>query len=435
MSLRGIRQDLSRVLKHATPMMLAQVIPLGASFVLLAVALAVGRTDFAAIIGTTATISGLGTLINVGVGIGTLRDLGQARTDPVRIADALAGNLRLASAVSFLVVAISAAAGVALSSASPPGSTLVVALWVALVVQLPANVLSSHTSVLSAAFQHLGREKDNLTITLTRSLVGLALGVGIVLLVPDPLLAIALQSALASLMVLAMLVERRRRLVRAGVRVRLLRAPDFSPRRIGDRVLNSLDGAVFLLLFMFAQTIAASISVGVAAQVAAGVALCRTIIIPLKMIGQTAGRMSLQDRDRGSNHLIASFAAVGIFVVPAAAALLLLAAVGVSPVGDATLSVLIAVQLLLEPFSGSLFAYLKVVFGATAGLLGLILTYLVLAPAVLLACRFLAPDAAALWTGLVLVRFLFSVSNAAALRARSRLDRRNRVGTSRAPLA
>lgn len=417
-------QDLSRVLKHATPMMLAQVIPLGTSFILLAVALATGRTDFAAIIGTTATISGLGTLINVGVGIGTLRDLGQARTDPVRIADAIAGNLRLASAVSVIVVAISAAAGVALTYASPSGSVLAVALWVALVVQLPANILSSHTSVLAAAFQHLGREKDNLTITLTRSLIGLALGLAVVLLIPSPILAIALQSALASLMVIAMLWERRRRLLRAGVHVRILRTPDFALRRIGDRILNSLDGAVFMVLFMVAQLVAASISVEVAAQVAAGVALCRTIIIPLKMIGQTAGRMTLQDRAREPRYRVASYGVVGIFVVPLALSLILLSAFGLSPVGDPVLGLLIALQLLLEPFSGSLFAYMKVTFGATAGLLGLILTYLVLAPAALLICRVIAPSAVGLWAALLLVRLLFSVANLAALRTLLRSQQR-----------
>ena len=301
------------------------------------------------------------------------------------------------------------------------------ALWVALAVQLPANVLSSHTSVLTAAFQHLGREKDNLTITLTRSLIGLALGLGVVLFVPHPLLAIALQSALASLMVIAMLVERRRRLAGVGVRVRLRLAPDFALRRIGDRILNSLDGAVFMLLFILAQMIAASISVSVAAQVAAGVALCRTIIIPLKMVGQTAGRMSLQDPGKDARYVCASLGTVALFVVPISMILMLLSALGASPVDDVALTLLIAVQLLLEPFSGSLFAYLKVVFGATAGLLGLILTYLALAPAALLICRFVAPDAAALWTCLVLVRFVFSVSNIAALRARSRLSRRRRV--------
>ena len=418
------------MLKHATPMMLAQVIPLAASFTLLAVALATGRADFAAIIGTAATISGFGTLINVGVGIGTLRELAQARADPLRVADAIASNLRLASAVSFLVIAIGAAAGLALGAASPGDSVLVGALWVALAVQLPANVLSSHTSVLTAAFQHLGREKDNLTITLTRSLIGLALSLGVVLFVPDPLLAIALQSALASLMVIAMLVERRRRLAGVGVRVRLLLAPDFSARRIGDRILNSLDGAVFMALFMVAQMIAASISVGVAAQVAAGVALCRTIIIPLKMVGQTAGRMSLQDPGKDARYVGASLGAIALFVVPISVILLLSSALGASPVGDATLSALIAVQLLLEPFAGSLFAYLKVVFGAKAGLLGLLLTYLVLAPIALVVCRFVAPDAAALWTCLVLVRLVFSVSNLAALRSRSRLARRGRVESS-----
>ncbi|WP_337001427.1 MULTISPECIES: hypothetical protein [unclassified Microbacterium] len=427
MTLHEFRSDVGRVLTHATPMMLALVIPLGASFVLLAVALATSRADFAAIVGTAATISGLGTLVNVGVGIGTLRDLARARTDPALIASAIAGNLRLASAVSFIVVAISAAAGIALTYASPRGSVLGVALWVALIVQLPANILSSHTSVLAAAFQHLGREKDNLTITLTRSLIGLALGLAVVLFIPDPILAIALQSALASLMVIAMLVERRRRLAGVGVHVRLLLAPDFSLRRIGDRVLNSLDGAVFMVLFMVAQMIAASISVGVAAQVAAGVALCRTIIIPLKMVGQTAGRMSLQDPGKDTRYVGASFSTVGVFVVPIAGALLVLASVGVSPVGDATLSALIAVQLLLEPFAGSLFAYLKVVFGARAGLLGLLLTYLVLAPIALVACRLLAPDAAALWTCLVLVRFVFSLANGAALLRGLRRIRKDQV--------
>ena len=430
MTVHELRSDIARVLKHATPMMLAQVIPLAASFALLAVALATGRDDFAAIVGTTATISGFGALINVGVGIGTLRDLARARTDPALITSAIASNLRLASAVSFLVIAIGAAAGLALGAASPGDSVLVGALWVALAVQLPANVLSSHTSVLTAAFQHLGREKDNLTITLTRSLIGLALGLGVVLFVPDPLLAIALQSALASLMVIAMLVERRRRLAGVGVRVRLLLAPDFSARRIGDRILNSLDGAVFMALFMVAQMIAASISVGVAAQVAAGVALCRTIIIPLKMVGQTAGRMSLQDPGKDARYVGASLGAIALFVVPISVILLLSSALGASPVGDATLSALIAVQLLLEPFAGSLFAYLKVVFGAKAGLLGLLLTYLVLAPIALVVCRFVAPDAAALWTCLVLVRLVFSVSNLAALRSRSRLARRGRVESS-----
>ncbi|MDF2561093.1 MAG: uncharacterized protein K0R99_2539 [Microbacterium sp.] len=416
MRFREFANDLSRVLKHATPMMLAQVIPLGASFALIAVALALGRADFAAIIGTTATISGLGTLINVGIGIGTLRELAVARTDERLINSAIATNLRLASAVSFIVIAVSAATAVTLSLATPHSSDLVVVLWIALILQLPANALSSHTSVLAAAFQHLGREKDNLVITLTRTLIGLAIGLAIVVFVSDPLAAIALQSVVASLMVIAMLVERRRRLARTGLHVRILRAPDFSPRRIGDRVLNSLDGAVFMVLFMVAQLVAASISVEVAAQVAAGVALCRTIIIPLKMIGQTAGRMSLQDRAREPSYRMASYGVVCTFVVPLALSLILLSAFGASPVGDPTLGLLISLQLLLEPFAGSLFAYMKVTFGATAGLLGLILTYLVLAPATLIICRFTAPSAVGLWAALLLVRLLFSVANLAALR-------------------
>ncbi|MGW9157322.1 hypothetical protein [Microbacterium sp. NPDC055665] len=416
MSFDEFRRDITRVLKHATPMMLAQVIPLGASFALIAVALALGRADFAAIIGTAATISGLGTLINVGVGIGTLRELAAARTDEGLITSAIATNLRLASAVSFIVIAVSAATAVTLSLSAAPTSSLGMALWIALILQLPANALSSHTSVLAAAFQHLGREKDNLVITLTRTLIGLAIGLAIVILVPDPLAAIALQSVVASLMVIAMLWERRRRLLRAGIRVRVLLAPDFSPRRIGDRVLNSLDGAVFMVLFMVAQLVAASISAEVAAQVAAGVALCRTVIIPLKMVGQTAGRMTLQDGGREPAYRAASYGVVGIFVVPLALSLTLLSAFGLSPVGDPALGLLIALQLLLEPFSGSLFAYMKVTFGATAGLLGLILTYLALAPAALIICRFTAPSAVGLWAALLLVRLLFSVANLAALR-------------------
>lgn len=406
----------SRILKHAAPMMAAQAIPLSASFVIISVALALGRTDFVAVIGTTATIAGLGVLINVGVGIGTLRDLAIAGSNPHRLGSAITKNLRIASSVSFLVFTISGLAALLMWLALPPDSLSRAGIWVAFALQIPVYIIAPHTSVLSSAFQHLDRETENLGITLTRSAVGLGMGILVIVLAPDPIWAIALQSTVASTMAVAMLHERTRRLTRSNVHVKVFPAPDFSLAPIWERVMNSLDGAVFMTLFMIAQLVAATISIETASEVAAGVAFCRMVILPLKMVGLTAGRMNLRDNDSGWKFARGSMIVTGVFVVPIAFGLLFAAAFRFSPFDNTVLTILIAAQLMCEPFSGSLFAYLKVSFGARAGLLGLIITYLALAPALLVACRLAAPSTEALWTCLLIVRVCFSATTLFSLR-------------------
>lgn len=355
-----------RIAKHAAPMMLAQVIPLSVTFAIVSVALGLGRREFVAVIGTTATIAGLSMLINVGVGVGMLRDLASTGNDPLRVEAAIATNLRIASAVSFFVTLIAGVTALAISLAMPPASPTRIGIWIAFAIQLPAYIIAPHTSVLSSAFQHFDRETENLIITLTRSAIGLVAGIVVVVVVADPLLAIAVQSAVASAMAFTMLHERSRRLARSRVRLKLFPRPDFSFAPFRDRVINSVDGAVFMALFVFAQLVAATISLEVAAQIAAGVAFCRLVILPLKMIGLTAGRMKLRDGDPGWKFALGTLTATAAFVTPVALGLLIAAAFGISPFANGALSVLIAAQLLIEPISGSMFSYVKVSFGARA---------------------------------------------------------------------
>lgn len=404
------------VMRHAMPMMLAQLIPLASSFVIVSLALNLGRDDFVTVTGMSASISGLGALINGGVGIATLRDLAQARGDADRIASALSWNLRVASAVSVVTLSVSLSTAVALWLVLPEGSLSRAGITLAFLLQMPSYLISPHTSVLSSGFQHLDREKENFGITLSSSAVALAVGVVVVLFVDDDLIAIGLQAAVGSVMAGAMLAERKRRLARSEVHTRVFPTPAFSGRAIWDRAVNSLDGAVFMLLFIAAQLIAASISVEVGAQVAGAVAFCRTVIIPLKMIGMTAGRLSLREPGAGNAFAVASISATAVIVVPLAGVLVVFAFLGHSPLSGSVLTLLVAVQLLIEPCAGSLFSFLRVAFGSRSGLAGLIGSYVIVAPVVLVICRFTLPTAAGIWIGLLGVRVLFAAATLLALR-------------------
>jgi len=397
------------------PMVLAQLIPLAASFAIVAVALSLGRNDFVTVTGTSATIAGLGALINVGVGVGTLRDLAQARNDPQKTVLAVTRNLRIASAISFVVMSISLIAAFGLWLVLPAGSPARVGVVFAFLLQIPSFLISPHTSVLSSTFQHLDREKENFGITLSRSFVAVVIGLGVVFLVENDVLAISLQAAVATAMACAMLMERWRRLGKSNLRLKLMQSPLFSRREIWDRVLNSLDGAVFMVLFIVAQLIAASISLEVGAQIATAVAFCRTVIIPLKMIGITAGRMALRE-DETPEFARASIVATAICVAPVIVVLGVTLILGLNPLSSTLLSLLIATQLLVEPLAGSLFAFLKVAFGAKSGLVGLLASYLVVAPVLLVVARLVTPTAVGIWICLLGVRILFTITNAVALR-------------------
>ncbi|MFK4789722.1 hypothetical protein [Microbacterium sp. ZW T5_56] len=404
------------VMRHATPMMLAQLIPLASSFVIVSLALMLGRDDFVTVTGISATIVGLGALINVGVGIATLRDLARTGDDPRGVAQALSWNLRVASAISFVSLAVSLVTAVVLWLVLPEGSVARMGVVLAFLLQIPIYLISPHTSVLSSAFQHLDRERENFGITLSRSVVALGVGIVVVLLVDDDVIAIGLQAAVGSVMVGLMLAERRRRLARSEVRFRVFPRPVFSGRAVWDRTVNSLDGAVFMLLFIVAQLIAASISLEVGAQVSAAVAFCRTVIIPLKMIGVTAGRMSLREPGLRSAFALSSISATAMIVVPLALLLATLAFVGYSPLSGTVLTLLVAAQLLVEPCAGPLFSYLRVSFGARPGLAGLIITYVIVAPIVLMLCKFTLPTAVGIWICLLGARLLFAALTLLALR-------------------
>ncbi|WP_433677452.1 hypothetical protein [Microbacterium gorillae] len=405
------------VMRHAMPMMLAQLIPLASGFVIVSLALSLGRDNFVTVTGMSATIAGLGALITVGVAIATLRDLAHAGDDADKIARALSWNLRIASAISAVTLSVSLITTVALWLVLPQGSLARAGILIAFLLQIPSYLISPHISVLSSVFQHLDREKENFSITLSRSAVALAVGVVVVLFVDDDLTAIGLQAVVGSVMAGTMLAERRRRLVRSNIHTRVFPPPAFDGRAIWDRAVNSLDGAVFMLLFIVAQLIAASISVEVGAQVAGAVAFCRTVIIPLKMIGVTAGRLSL--REPGARRALAgaSISATAVIVVPLAGLLAVSASLGHSPLSDAVLTLLVTVQLLVEPCAGSLFSFLRVAFGSRSGLAGLIVSYVIVAPVVLVICRFTLPTAVGIWICLLGVRFLFATVTLLALRA------------------
>lgn len=403
------------VIRHGMPMVLAQLIPLAASFLIVAVALSLGRNNFVTVTGTSATIAGLGALINVGVGTGAIRDLARARNDPQKTVLAVARNLRIASAISFVVLSISLIAAFGLWLVLPAGSPARVGVVFAFLLQIPSFLISPHTSVLSSTFQHLDREKENFGITLSRSVVALIIGLGVVLLVENDVLAISLQAAVGTAMACAMLIERWRRLGKSHRRVKLMHSPLFSRREIWDRVLNSLDGAVFMVLFIVAQLIAVSTSLEVGAQISTAVAFCRTVIIPLKMIGITAGRMALRESET-LDFARASILATAICVAPVIVFLGVTVILGINPLSGTLLSLLVATQLLVEPFAGSLFAFLKVAFGAKSGLVGLLTIYLVVAPVLLVVARVVAPTAVGIWISLLAVRILFALTNALALR-------------------
>lgn len=74
--------------------------------------------------------------------------------------------------------------------------------------------------------------------------------------------------------------------------------------------------------------------------------------------------------------------------------------------------------MLIEPFAGVLYGYLKVAVGPRVGLLGLLAVYAIAVPALLAALVSLHADAGTIWATLLAARLLFAASNCASLARR-----------------
>lgn len=192
--------------------------------------------------------------------------------------------------------------------------------------------------------------------------------------------------------------------------------------------LSTVDGFVFMLTFTTAISVAAHHSQADGEMVAIIVSLLRSLIVPTKQLGIIGGRMSKQGTlgrpspqdDNSSaevdpalvrrlNLRTVQFSAATITTVTAAVALVLMVT-GVVHVAPILIVVLVTAQLLLEPWAGILFSFLKVASGPKAGLVALIVSYvgLGLGGLALIAIVDLG-GIVVIWSWLFVVRLVFIV--------------------------
>lgn len=396
----GIRQ----ILRRAVPLMLAQVVPLAVSVALTATAVAQGRLALAGTIAMLGTIVSLSSIVTTGVGMAALRDLALRRRQGGELEGAVERNLAVANASSLLILAV---AGVGVGAFGVLRGESAVGALVYYATLVPSLYLTAQGAVLSSVFQVMDRDRENLGFATFRSGLQVAVGIALLLALGDDVLVLAGLGASTSVITGILMTGRVRALRRAGMRITLPAPWAMVWKGLGARIAGSLDGVVFVVVFLAAQVVAAGFSIQIGAHVALAVSLVRLVVLPLKQLGLVVARLGML-AGSGLDLRTLCAAAYLVLTVPALALGGALA-FGLLPIVEGPFWMLVLAQLLVEPFASVLFGYLKVARSLRAGLAGLAVAYGVVFPLGLWAVASGPRSASALWAVLLLWRVVFAV--------------------------
>lgn len=328
------------------------------------------------------------------------------------IADCLRVEFRMGLKLSILSIAFAGFAAALVQIFIPEVALLVNAY---LLGALPWLLAVPHLSAVAGAFQATGRDREHaslvclaailqsttvfLTTTLSNS-AGLSL------------FLTALISGSVAVALLRLRIHALNGILKPSDRLRLLNLPRPLPEVRGalvDRLSVSADGLVYMSTFFLATLVAAEFSSEAGASVAFGVAVLRTLILPLKQIGMVGSRITVQSTSTSTKAGIRNTLLAGtigcLFAIPVTYIL----AEGFTLASSVFVWLLLA-QLVIEPFASVMLAALKILDGPRAGTRLLMACYWVLAPSglVLLWIFDFASDWA-VWTLLLLVRTFLAI--------------------------
>ncbi|RKW69799.1 hypothetical protein [Galactobacter caseinivorans] len=406
---------------RALPLIVAGFIPQFTSLLVIAVAVSSSPDGIPGLLGFAASLFSLSVIGTIGVSICTITALVRARTEhrgkpsPAILGSVIQRNLAYANTFSLLALVGSALALCLLVATNPEMQGVAVAYCVAL---LPGILCSPHSAVINGAYQYLDRNRENLSATASFGLIYCASGIFLLTANLPILLALTLfglSQSCGTVAILALRVMRLRRHVGSPFLTARLR---WDAQGIWDRLSASLDGAVFMIVFLVVQSAATTISPDTGDAIAVAIAFARLVAVPLKQVGITYGRLAVSTHRplTPGRSLIELFLAASPYLSAALLGMLGYALWSGPIGGSLLLTLMIAAQIIIEPAAGVLFGYLKLAVSPRAGLLGLLLVYFVAVPALLFFLIQAGATAGIIWAGLLGARLLFAASNVVSLR-------------------
>ncbi len=337
------------------------------------------------VVGLVGSLTGIAIIISTGFVPTTVRGFAKLLQNPSTDSrTAIRPKLASEAAVAFAAMAvILVIASLLLAVAMSTGHTLFAAYWLA---ALPGMIVNPLGYILMGLFQARSRDVSNMLASGTGLGVNVLAALILAVAHPSPAVALGLLGAVSTLTAIFGLVYRAAVLRRDGIidtgRMPLA-AKRFKEetgacfRGIGERFAASVDGLVFLTTFSAAIAVAMTVSPADGAAIALAVSIMRAIIIPLKQFGFVGARMSLRE-GTGEGALTSRAIALSSLILLGSLALILgmLAATGseILPLPTA-ITVMMALQLLLEPWAGIRYAFTKVVATGYSGVAALLLSY------------------------------------------------------------
>lgn len=407
------------LLGRSLPLIAAGFVPQATSAALVGLSSLSGNSDeLTSFLGLIAAFNGLALVLSVGASICTIRDLARQGDDSGKGSSStqvVRRNLQIANALSLCSVVFALLFMIGYSAVVDP--SFVGVAWGYFVAQSMVLLTAPHSAVFNGTFQFLDRNRENLYAALAVGLVTIAAAVVVLTILPVTSVSLVALGLIQSAAAMGVLSWRRRSLGHRLAVPKWSLAVRWRRNEIFDRVAASIDGAVFMAVFVLVQVLAAAVSPQVGAQVAVAVALVRTIVVPVKQIGLNYGRLLVTGqapRLGAARELRTLSLATWWIIVPITIGGLFWAVLTEPLSGSWTLTILILIQLLIEPLAGVLYGTAKVTIGPRAGLLGLLIIYVVALPAALLPLSISGGTAEQFWLLLVIARGLFAATTTTA---------------------
>ena len=396
-----------------------------ASILILLVGDAYGN-EAAATLGLSAQFLAITLVAVVGLSISTVFKF-KTLTPPRTVSDVAqeSGSIAFAGATLVFLVAILGGALIPLMSAG-----IVIAqfapYWYISIISLLAAVFSSWQAGLLQA-----RNADSrlFQINSVSAAVAVGLAVVITIFVPDEaslaLACIAITNAVVDVVALVS----RSKAVRtvwgtelAGLWKQSCRI-FWSAKRITFQKLPAVskataDGLILMLVFLTAGLVATRSDVGAGAAVLMAVALMRSLVLPLKQLGLVGGRLAMTAGRNRIHAVRPMILFVAALMALGAAALIVLKLLSLLPSHiSMTLVYLLALQLLMEPITGFLFAAMKIMYKPDFAMKALLsISGLFTIPCILLLSLLDRATPELIWAVLLAARTVFGITVVNAVR-------------------
>lgn len=408
-------RTISNLIWRSLPLIAAGFIPQATATIVVGLSSVYnGSDELTSFLGLIAAFNGLSLVLSVGASVCVIRELSQRGVDKSP-STVIGRNLQIANTLSLCSILF--AVIFLMGYTMVIDSSFAGVAWCYFISQSLVLLTAPHSAVFNGAFQFLDRNRENLQAALVVGLVTIAAAVVVLAVLPVTSVLLIMLGLIQSAAALGVLIWRRRSLSRWVAAPKWPVGIRWCKREIFDRIAASVDGAVFMAMFALVQVLAAAVSPQVGAQIALAVALVRTVVVPVKQIGLNYGRMLVADqapRVGAMRELTTLTLATWCFIIPITSVGLIWSGLA-EPVGASwTLTILIAVQLLMEPFAGVLYGAAKVTIGPRAGLFGLLIIYVVVLPAALLPLSLTDGTAEQFWLLLLIARGLFAGSTTSA---------------------